>query len=143
VKRRALLATGAGTLASLSGCLSTGDDGGLCDGEGCDVGMRRMAFVPETHEVTVGETIVWRNTSGAEHTVTAYEDGVPDGAEYFASGGFSSEEEARDAWFEERGGRIGVRETFEHTFEVPGTYSYLCIPHERGGMVGEVVVNEA
>ncbi|MFP4189239.1 MAG: plastocyanin/azurin family copper-binding protein [Halobacteriales archaeon] len=142
MKRRTLLATGAGALASLSGCLSVMGERNLCDGEGCDVGMRRMAFVPETFEVTVGDTVGWRNTSGADHTVTAYEGGIPDEAEFFASGDFSSEQEARDAWYDDRGGRIGVRDTYEHTFEVPGTYSYFCIPHERGGMVGQVVVKE-
>jgi plastocyanin len=101
-----------------------------------------MEFVPATYEVTVGETLVWRNTSGAEHTVTAYEEGIPDEAEFFASGGYEGEQEARDAWFDDRGGRIGVRDTFEHTFEVAGEYSYFCIPHETGGMTGKVVVRE-
>jgi plastocyanin len=31
-------------------------------------------------------------------------------------------------------------ETFEVTFEVPGTYRYVCLPHEDHGMRGTVVV---
>jgi plastocyanin len=27
-----------------------------------------------------------------------------------------------------------------HTFDVPGTYQYFCIPHEMAGMTGTVVV---
>jgi len=101
-----------------------------------------MEFVPETYHTTVGETVVWKNTSDAEHTVTAYEGAIPDEAEYFASGGYDDETTAREEWHEARGGRILTGETYEHTFELPGTYPYVCIPHERGAMVGEVVVEE-
>ncbi|PSP69167.1 halocyanin, partial [Halobacteriales archaeon QH_9_66_26] len=33
-------------------------------------------------------------------------------------------------------------ETFEVTFDVPGTYDYFCIPHERAGMQDEFTVVE-
>jgi plastocyanin len=71
--------------------------------------------------------------------VTAYESGIPDEAAYFASGGYDSEEAAREAWTNLEGA-ITSGDTYEHTFEVPGTYHYFCIPHERGGMVGTVTV---
>jgi len=146
VKRRTLLtALGAGAVSVTSGCLSSivgGETDNPCDDNPCDLGMSRMEFLSETYEVSVGDTVVWRNTSGAEHTVTAYEDGIPDGADFFDSGEHESEEDARQGWAEERAGRIGVRETYEHTFEVPGRYEYFCIPHERGGMVGTIVVSE-
>ncbi|QBQ54317.1 plastocyanin/azurin family copper-binding protein [Nitrosococcus wardiae] len=29
--------------------------------------------------------------------------------------------------------------TYRHTFTVPGTYRYFCIPHEAQGMMGETV----
>ena len=35
------------------------------------------------------------------------------------------------------------RNTFRHAFTVPGTYQYICIPHEQMGMIGEVVVKPA
>ncbi|WP_246999453.1 cupredoxin domain-containing protein [Halosolutus gelatinilyticus] len=145
MNRRALLAAlGSGTAAGLSGCssvlnLSGGDP---CDGESCDIGMTRTEFVPETYEVRVGETVVWKNTSEAVHTVTAYEELIPDDATYFATGGFENQADAYDAWGESRGGRLGTRETFEHTFDVPGTYEYVCIPHERAEMKGTIVVTE-
>ncbi|WP_435364177.1 plastocyanin/azurin family copper-binding protein [Haloarchaeobius sp. DYHT-AS-18] len=31
---------------------------------------------------------------------------------------------------------------YEYTFEVPGTYEYVCEPHESLGMLGEIVVEE-
>jgi plastocyanin len=37
-------------------------------------------------------------------------------------------------------GAIRTGETYRHTFETSGTHSYFCIPHERAGMVGRVVV---
>ena len=143
-RRAYLAAVGTAASAGLAGCLSvlsTAEDD-PCAGDDCHIGMSRNEFLPAEYEVAVGETVVWKNTSGADHTITAAENSLPDGAAYFATGGYEDEETAREAWHDERGGRLGTRETFEHTFEVPGTYHYVCIPHERGGMVGTVVVTE-
>jgi plastocyanin len=30
--------------------------------------------------------------------------------------------------------------TFYHTFDTPGTYHYVCVVHETGGMKGTVIV---
>jgi len=138
--RRAYLAA-VGTAAStgLAGCssaLSVLEDD-PCTGDDCHIGMNRTEFLPAEYEVSVGDTVIWKNTSEADHTVTAYETLIPDDAEYFASGGYESQAAAYDAW-DDRGGRLGTRETFEHTFEIPGTYEYFCIPHEAG----EIVVSE-
>ncbi|ELY60210.1 blue (type 1) copper domain-containing protein [Natronococcus amylolyticus DSM 10524] len=144
--RRVYLATvGTAASASLAGCSSVlsvfdDDDDGPCAGEECDIGMSRNEFLPETYTASVGETVVWKNTSGADHTVTALENQIPDDAAYFASGGYEDEDTAIDAWHEYRGGRLGTRDTYEHTFEVAGTYAYICEPHVKGGMIGEVVV---
>lgn len=136
-RREALAAIGA---ALLGGCAAAGSpDGG--DGE-FDVGMTAVAFDPAAVTVSVGETVVWRNTSTRAHSVTAYEDALPDGAAYFASGGFESESAARDGWANGLQGNIDSGNDYTHRFEVPGTYEYLCIPHERSGMVGRVVVEE-
>lgn len=136
MERRTYLATlGAGTLAGLAGCTAFGDTE-------YDIGMTQNAFTPETYEASVGETVVWRNTSSRGHTVTAYENAIPDDAAYFASGGYENEQAARDAWNEDFGGNIDLQSTFRHTFEVPGEHYYVCLPHERGGMDGVVVVTE-
>ncbi|PGF14976.1 halocyanin [Natrinema sp. CBA1119] len=142
--RRAYLAA-VGTAAStgLAGCssaLSVLEDD-PCTGDDCHIGMNRTEFLPAEYEVSVGDTVIWKNTSEADHTVTAYEALIPDDAEYFASGGYESQAAAYDAW-DDRGGRLGTRETFEHTFEIPGTYEYFCIPHEGAEMTGEIVVSE-
>lgn len=145
MQRRAFLAAVAGAASvPLAGCgvLNTGSG---ISAEDYDIGMSSNAFRPaEYTEATVGEPVIWANGGSRTHTVTAYENGVPEGAEYFASGGFDGEGVARDAWTSRSGerGAVASGETYEHTFEVAGTYSYFCIPHEPTGMVGTVVVSE-
>lgn len=134
-RRGFLAAVGTAGIASLAGCatLSSG-------GHDFDVGMTAVAFDPPQLTVSVGEEVVWHNTSSRGHTVTAYENAIPEAATYFASGGFEDEQAARDAWRRELGGKINSGDSYRHTFEVPGEYRYVCIPHEQAGMVGTVVV---
>jgi len=94
-------------------------------------------FEPKTATIETGGTVTWTNESDIQHTVTAYEDEIPDDAAYFASGGFESERAARNRVTE---GLIAPGENYEHTFDQPGTYGYCCIPHESSGMVGTVLV---
>lgn len=96
-------------------------------------------FDPEGASVSAGATVTFTNTSGEAHTVTAYEDELPDGAEYFASGGAGSEVEARK---DIAAGLVKEGDTFEVTFPEPGTYRYFCVPHEGAGMKGTIVVED-
>ena len=131
--RRRVLRVGAGSLSlAIAGCLGSGSSG-----ERTVTMDDRFAFDPETVTVQTGETVVWQNESDVGHTVTAYEDQIPSEGAYFASGGFESEREARN---DVSGGLLDSGESYEHTFEVAGTYDYYCIPHESGGMVGTVEV---
>jgi plastocyanin len=152
MNRRAFLSRAAatGALAALAGCSGfVGGSPGVDDD--FDVGMTHNAFEPRDLEVSVDETVVWGNGGSRAHTVTACRDaaegpdfcdgdGVPEGATYFASGGYGSEAAALEAW--PSGGGIEPGETFEHTFETAGEFPYYCIPHEPAGMVGTVVVTE-
>jgi plastocyanin len=96
-------------------------------------------FDPESVTVSVGETVTWTNDEAEAHTVTAYQDELPDGAGYWASGGATSEEEARDRIAD---GLLAPDDAFEASFSEPGTYEYFCIPHESEGMTGRVVVED-
>lgn len=91
-----------------------------------------LAFQPETVTISVGDTVEWRNTSNLPHTVTfdpeeAADAGnvvLPEGVDPFGSGNLSA------------------GESFSHTFETPGRYQYVCLPHEMARMIGEVIVEE-
>lgn len=121
---------------SLVGC---SDSGGGSSSAGIEIANGQV-FEPEEFSASVGETIVFENTSSEIHTVTAYEDGIPDGASYFASGGATSEEEARSKLEE---GLIEPGGTFELTLDEPGTYRYFCIPHEGSGMIATLTITDS
>ncbi len=137
-RRRVLAALGTAATVGVAGC----GGGGASAQDEYDVGMTAVAFDPTEITVSVGDTVVWANTSSRGHTVTAYDSGIPDDAAFFASGGYESTAAARDAFGSELGGLIESGDTWSHTFEVAGEYEYLCIPHEASGMVGTVVVEE-
>lgn len=136
--RRAFLRGSGGILAfAMAGCVGSSSQG---DPNTKSVGMTDdLKFDPETVHVSVGTTVVWKNSTDASHTVTAYEDEIPDDAAYFASGGADSEQAARENVDD---GLLRPDEQYEHTFEQTGQYGYFCIPHERSKMVGTVVVEE-
>lgn len=140
MNRRSFLAGAAGVGGlTLAGCTGYAQPSADAD---YDIGMTASAFVPVEVEISAGETLVWKNTGSRAHTVTAYEARIPDAAAYFASGGFDDEIAAREGYASGFKGTIQSSDTFEHRFAVPGEYHYFCIPHERGGMKGRVIVNE-
>lgn len=114
---------------AVSACSSGGGGG---DAVSMAEGQR---FEPQSLTVAPGTTVTFTNDSAEAHTVTAYE-GAP---EYFSSGGFGTEEQARDNLAD---AMIGQDGTYEFTFDEPGTYEYFCIPHEQQGMKGTIVVEE-
>jgi plastocyanin len=89
-----------------------------------------LQFEPREIKVSVGDRVQWRNVGQIAHTVTtdpsrvSDQDGVsvPSGVKPWDSG------------------LLGGDETFSRTFRKPGTYQYICIPHEGAGMIGTVVV---
>lgn len=144
-RRSALAAIGTGCLGAIAGCTSV-----LGADVEYDVGMSASAFVPRLLRVDVGTEVVWYNNSSRGHTVTAYDAGIPAEADYFASGEFPNETAARNAFWDwqndpdgpERNGMLTSGESYRYTFEVPGEYRYVCLPHEQGGMVGTIAVEE-
>ena len=134
--RRAGAAGSAAAAVALAGCAGVGGEPDF------DVGMLASAYQPREITVSVGDTVVWENTSARAHTVTATAGGIPDEAEFFASGGFDDYASAEAAWNADFGGILESGDGFEHTFTVPGAYEYVCIPHREGGMFGTVVVEE-
>ena len=153
-RRRYVRSIGAAALGlALAGCSGDGGDGGGDGGSGGDGGggggttvdmTDDLVYDPETITVSVGDTVTWENVGSVGHTVTAYEDNIPDGAAYWASGDFDSEQAARDAYVpgDTGAGDVPGGESWSHTFETAGVHEYFCIPHESAGMVGTVEVQE-
>lgn len=139
MNRRTFLSV-AGTTAAVgtAGCLASGSP----DVGKNEVGMTTRKYTPAKLTVEPGTTVTWRNTSSHAHTVTAYDDRIPAEAAFFSSGDADSTLEARRGWRGGFEGRLDPGDTYEHTFEVRGTYIYFCIPHEQSGMVGTVVVGD-
>jgi len=88
------------------------------------------SYQPATLSIKVGETVEWKNVGSSVHHASSDPSAAinpadvsnPPGAKPFDSG------------FLQPG------QSFTYTFTVPGTYKYICAPHETSGMLGEVVV---
>ncbi|MFO8114933.1 MAG: halocyanin domain-containing protein [Halorubrum sp.] len=130
-RRELLAAVGTASAVGLAGCTGMllpggdGDDAETVDrtGEetasvtvGADGGL---AFAPAALRVDVGTTVVWEWTGvGGSHNVVDRD------------GAFESDLAAEEGF------------TFEHEFATPGTYEYVCTPHQTQGMAGTVEVVE-
>jgi plastocyanin len=90
----------------------------------------QLTFEPKEVEVAAGEEVTWKNIGNVAHTVTADESKAADPARVSIPAGTNE-------W---DSGFVSEGETFSRTFQKPGTYRYICIPHEGAGMVGAVVV---
>lgn len=146
MNRRALIATVG--VAFTGGCAGLGSDADSESSEDLDeirsnadavVTMTRdPSFEPRVVEIERGETVAWINETPRPQSVTAYEDRIPEDADYFASGGFGRETIASVLY--PLFGAVRRNEAFRHTFETPGVYEYYSIPSEHLGMDGRVVV---
>lgn len=139
--RRRLLA-GAGALAGFAataGCLG-GDEEPPPEPDATVRLTPDLRFVPETVRVAAGGTVRWENEGRRPGSVTAYEDEIPPGAAYFASGGTKREVAARMLY--PLVGALARGDRYHHRFEMPGEYRYFSIPTEAQGTEGTVVVTD-
>jgi plastocyanin len=98
------------------GCLgqngNNGSGGG--GGGGYDVAMQGIAYQPAELTVPAGTTVTWKNLDSVTHDVTS------------TDGNFTSS------------GNLNNGDTYQVTFDQPGTYSYHCVHHP--GMNGTITV---
>jgi len=134
VSRRAFLRTAAGATAGAAATgtaaaqetTTTGDGGGPT--ETVVVGPEgNLVFRPGTDEalqITPGTTVefVWESDN---HNVVV--ESQPDDADWQGTPG--APDETYDTGY-----------TYTHTFDVLGSYEYVCEPHRQAGMVGTVEV---
>ena len=78
-----------------------------------EVIIQGSTFIPDTQNIPAGALVLWYNDDSVDHTVTA-----------------------RDNSFDS--GRISPNETFEYTFEQPGTLEYYCKIHPS--IVGKITI---
>jgi len=100
---------------------------------GAEVGMGSMSFSPATVTINAGEQVVWKNTSSFYHNV------VDDPAKVLRRVDVGSPSDAGP--FASQLLQPGMN--FYHVFDKPGTYRYVCVVHETGGMKGTVIVKPA
>ncbi len=126
ISRRRLLKAIAAAAA-----LSCGNWLAACGGErGPVVEMNGLDYAPARLTIKVGDTVTWRNTDGMAHTVT----GDPAKAREEASAQLPEGAEPWDS------GDIEGGQSWSRRFDVPGEYTYFCIPHEVAGMVATLTV---
>ena len=115
------LAASAAVLGLLAAGACGGDDGSegassaeSATGSGDAVAIADFNYEPAELEVAAGTTVTFTNEDGFAHTVTA-----------------------KDKTFDS--GNLDEGATFEHTFDEPGTFAYLCAIHNS--MTGTVTVS--
>jgi plastocyanin len=89
-------------------------------------------FIPAKVTIKPGQTIEWINNAKTLHSVDADPSMVQKGSDVVLPPGAKP----FDSGFMQPGA------TYEHTFTVPGTYKYTCVPHEKDHMDGEVIVQK-
>jgi plastocyanin len=100
-------------------------------GGGTTVDMNdQLTFEPKRIEVAAGEKVTWENVGKVGHTVTADKSKAADPSLVSIPAGTRE-------W---DSGFVNEGQSSSRTFQKPGTYRYICIPHEGAGMVGTVVV---
>ena len=74
------------------------------------------AYLPNSITILAGDTVTWENNDSVAHTVTSTSDSGP---ECTAVGGLLTRAPLDS-------GLIASNGTFSHTFDIAGTYYYVC-----------------
>jgi plastocyanin len=90
------------------------------------------AFVPNKVTIKVGDKVEWINNAQSLHSVDANPANAQTPGDVVLPAGVKP----FDSGFMAPGAK------YSYTFTVPGTYKYVCLPHEKDGMKGEIVVEK-
>jgi plastocyanin len=128
-RREALAAIAVTAVAACTSDRPTGENG---DGDDVVQMTNSLTFVPATLNISVGETVTFRNTStGISHTATCDPAKADDASNVSLPQGAA-------AWDT---GTVGPGGTRNITFTVAGQYRYVCLPHETSNMLGTINVS--
>ena len=122
----------AGLVAVVALALLPGPVGAATQSVLIKMGDTPAVYQPAKVTVKVGQPVEWINTGKNVHSVTL----VPDDAQNPKDAAEPKGAASFDSGFMAPGSK------FSYTFSVPGTYHYFCVPHEKAGMVGVVVVKK-
>jgi plastocyanin len=89
-----------------------------------------LDFGPREITIRVGDTVEWQNPSLFTHTMTL-DVALARTAENVALPAGVQPSHSAD---------VPPNSTYRYTFRVAGNYRYVCLPHERLGMVGAIIV---
>lgn len=98
----------------VAGCTQSPSTTPTTTGNSNTVSIKGFAFNPSTLTVPVGTTVTWTNEDSTTHTVTS------------------------DSGSEFDSGQIPSGQTYSHTFNTAGTFSYHCSIHTS--MKAQIVV---
>lgn len=87
-------------------------------GAGVTIEIQDLAFVPQNRTVNMGDIVTWMNNDTTSHTSTSGQGGTPDGM-----------------W---DSGALAPGASFSRTFDLAGTFPYLCSFHPF--MTGSITV---
>merc|ERR1712232_252308 len=85
-----------------------------------------LVFAPAEITICKGDTITHTIVSGAPHNIVFTEDECPDS--------FDADEASQATLMKK------VGETYSYTFDIAGSYKYVCAPHSGAGMKGAITV---
>jgi len=94
----------------------------------------QLRFDPAAVTIHVGQTVTWVNSSSIPHSST--DDPAKNPVEQTFPQ-YSVLPAGATSW---DSGLLQPGQSFSHTFTVPGTYHYFCIPHILSGMRGTITV---
>jgi plastocyanin len=89
-------------------------------------------FSPAEITIAPGDTVTWVNTTDQVHTSSADPEIATDQNNVQLP-------EGADTW---HSGNIEPGEEYSVTLDVPGMYVYFCYPHQDGGMIGVIIVED-
>lgn len=127
-RREALVAVVASAVAA---CTSERPTGPGDEGDFVVTMTNQLTFSPANLNISVGDTVTFRNTSSIAHTATCDPSKAVNGASVSLPSGAA-------AW---DSGTLTANGEFNHTFSTAGQYRYFCIPHELQGMIGTINVS--
>lgn len=94
----------------------------------------QLRFEPDHLAIRVGETVTWVNDSVLPHTATG------DPAQNPVATSHPEYVQLPDGAAPWGSALLQPGESFQHTFDSPGEYHYICIPHVLSGMRGTITV---